>query len=164
MKHRETLQKAITEQLRREIWNRFLLGKEDMTDIGKSIGKSRQVIGYHIHKCMEELHSMNLTDAENILAWARKERLDIVFNMVRFTDAMLGNSELEVKWKPMGPEEQRMREFFRFLNMPLTLRSIGIDSSDAFDAMARRACGNGTVGGLKALSAEDVRQIYENAF
>lgn len=58
---------------------------------------------------------------------------------------------------------ERMREFFRFLNMPLTLRSIGIESSDAFDAMARRACGAGTVGGLKALTADDVRQIYDNA-
>jgi sulfatase maturation enzyme AslB (radical SAM superfamily) len=55
---------------------------------------------------------MNLDDAENILAWAKQEKLDIVFNMVRFTEAMLGNTELEVKWKPMGDEEQRMREFF----------------------------------------------------
>jgi MoaA/NifB/PqqE/SkfB family radical SAM enzyme len=55
---------------------------------------------------------MNLDDAENILAWAKQEKLDIVFNMVRFTDAMLGNSELEVKWKPMGTEEERMRQFF----------------------------------------------------
>ena len=37
----------------------------------------------------------NLDDADNILAWAKKEKLDIVFNMVRFTDAMLGNGELE---------------------------------------------------------------------
>jgi MoaA/NifB/PqqE/SkfB family radical SAM enzyme len=55
---------------------------------------------------------MNLDDAENILAWAKKEKLDIVFNMVRFTDAMLGNEQLEVKWKPIGPEEERMRQFF----------------------------------------------------
>src|SRR5262245_12784653 len=31
------------------------------------------------------IFSMNLDDAENILSWARKEKLDIVFNMVRFT-------------------------------------------------------------------------------
>jgi hypothetical protein len=31
---------------------------------------------------------------------------------VRFTDAMLGNQELERTLKPMGPEEQRMRQFF----------------------------------------------------
>ncbi len=55
---------------------------------------------------------MNLDDAENILAWAKKEKLDIVFNMVRFTDAMLGNEQLEVKWTPIGPEEERMRQFF----------------------------------------------------
>ncbi len=40
------------------------------------------------------IFSMNLDDAENILAWARSEKLDIVFNMVRFTDAMLGNADL----------------------------------------------------------------------
>ena len=58
------------------------------------------------------IFSKNLDDADNILAWAKKEKLDIVFNMVRFTDAMLGNQELEGTLKPMGVEEQRMRTFF----------------------------------------------------
>jgi len=54
----------------------------------------------------------NLDDAENILAWAKKEKLDIVFNMVRFTDPMLGNSDLAEKCKPVGADEERMRQFF----------------------------------------------------
>ena len=54
----------------------------------------------------------NLDDAENILAWARREKLDIVFNMVRFTDPMLGNSDLAETCKPVGPDEERMRQFF----------------------------------------------------
>jgi MoaA/NifB/PqqE/SkfB family radical SAM enzyme len=58
------------------------------------------------------IFSMNLDDAENILAWARKEKLDIVFNMVRFTEAMLGNAGLEGACKPIGVEEERMRKFF----------------------------------------------------
>jgi sulfatase maturation enzyme AslB (radical SAM superfamily) len=58
------------------------------------------------------IFSMNLDDAENILSWARKEKLDIVFNMVRFTDAMLNNDDLQGKVKPIGPEEERMRQFF----------------------------------------------------
>jgi MoaA/NifB/PqqE/SkfB family radical SAM enzyme len=58
------------------------------------------------------IFSMNLDDAENILAWARKENLDIVFNMVRFTEAMLGNADLEGTCKPVGVEEERMRKFF----------------------------------------------------
>jgi MoaA/NifB/PqqE/SkfB family radical SAM enzyme len=58
------------------------------------------------------IFSMNLDDADNILAWAKKEKLDIVFNMVRFTDAMLGNSAKEGEMKPVGLEEERMRKFF----------------------------------------------------
>jgi MoaA/NifB/PqqE/SkfB family radical SAM enzyme len=55
----------------------------------------------------------NLDDAENILAWARSENLDIVFNMVRFTDPMLGNSDLAATCGPVGrEEEERMRQFF----------------------------------------------------
>jgi MoaA/NifB/PqqE/SkfB family radical SAM enzyme len=58
------------------------------------------------------IFSMNLDDAENILAWARQEQLDIVFNMVRFTDPMLGNAALAETCKPVGAEEERMRQFF----------------------------------------------------
>jgi MoaA/NifB/PqqE/SkfB family radical SAM enzyme len=58
------------------------------------------------------IFSMNLDDAENILAWARKEQLDIVFNMVRFTEPMLGNAALADTCKPIGAEEERMRQFF----------------------------------------------------
>jgi len=58
------------------------------------------------------IFSMNLDDADNILQWARGEGLDIVFNMVRFTEPMLGNAELEATCKPVGEEEERMRQFF----------------------------------------------------
>ena len=58
------------------------------------------------------IFSKNLEDADNILAWAKKEKLDIVFNMVRFTDAMLGNADLATGLKPIGVEEQKMRKFF----------------------------------------------------
>src|SRR5690606_14857709 len=58
------------------------------------------------------IFSMNLEDADNILKWARSEGLDIVFNMVRFTEPMLGNAKLAETCKPIGPEEERMRQFF----------------------------------------------------
>jgi sulfatase maturation enzyme AslB (radical SAM superfamily) len=58
------------------------------------------------------IFSQNLDDAENILRWARSENLDIVFNMVRFTEAMLGNDDLSSALKPIGREEERMRDFF----------------------------------------------------
>jgi sulfatase maturation enzyme AslB (radical SAM superfamily) len=54
----------------------------------------------------------NLEDAENILAWAKTEGLDIVFNMFRTTDPMLHNTDLAETCAPIGAEEERMRQFF----------------------------------------------------
>jgi MoaA/NifB/PqqE/SkfB family radical SAM enzyme len=58
------------------------------------------------------IFSQNLDDADNILNWARSEDLDIVFNMVRFTDTALSNLDLEDTCKPIGDEEEKMRQFF----------------------------------------------------
>jgi MoaA/NifB/PqqE/SkfB family radical SAM enzyme len=58
------------------------------------------------------IFATNMTDAENILAWARSKELDVVFNMLRFTDAMLHNKELEEKIGFRAREEQFMRKFF----------------------------------------------------
>jgi MoaA/NifB/PqqE/SkfB family radical SAM enzyme len=58
------------------------------------------------------IFATNMPDAENILAWARTQDLDVVFNMLRFTDAMLHNKELEEKIGFRAREEQFMRKFF----------------------------------------------------
>ncbi len=58
------------------------------------------------------IFSTNLEDAENILAWARSRNLDVVFNMLRFTDNMLNNKELEEKIAFREREETYMRKFF----------------------------------------------------
>ena len=58
------------------------------------------------------IFATNLEDAENILAWARTRGLDVVFNMLRFTDAMLHNKELEETIGFKKREEDFMRRFF----------------------------------------------------
>jgi MoaA/NifB/PqqE/SkfB family radical SAM enzyme len=58
------------------------------------------------------IFATNLEDAENILAWARTKNLDVVFNMLRFTDAMLHNKELEATIGFHEREEAFMRKFF----------------------------------------------------
>ncbi len=58
------------------------------------------------------IFATNLNDAENILAWARTKGLDVVFNMLRFTDAMLHNKELEDSIGFKAREEEFMRKFF----------------------------------------------------
>lgn len=58
------------------------------------------------------IFATNMEDARNILAWSRERDLDIVFNMLRFTDAMLGNRELENTIRLKMAEEDFMRQFF----------------------------------------------------
>src|SRR5213083_708091 len=58
------------------------------------------------------IFSSNLDDAQNILAWARTKKLDVVFNMLRFTDAMLNNKELQPEIGFHEREEEFMRRFF----------------------------------------------------
>jgi MoaA/NifB/PqqE/SkfB family radical SAM enzyme len=58
------------------------------------------------------IFATNMSDAENILAWARTKDLDVVFNMLRFTEAMLHNKELEETIRFREREETFMRKFF----------------------------------------------------
>jgi len=58
------------------------------------------------------IFATNMEDAENILAWARTKDLDVVFNMLRFTEAMLHNKDLEEQIGFRQREEDFMRKFF----------------------------------------------------
>ena len=58
------------------------------------------------------IFATNMEDAENILAWARTKDLDVVFNMLRFTEAMLHNKDLEEQIGFRQREEDFMRRFF----------------------------------------------------
>ena len=58
------------------------------------------------------IFAKNLDDAENILTWARTKHLDVVFNMLRFTDAMLHNGGLKETIGFQDREETFMRKFF----------------------------------------------------
>jgi sulfatase maturation enzyme AslB (radical SAM superfamily) len=58
------------------------------------------------------IFAKNLEDAGNILTWARTKKLDVVFNMLRFTDAMLNNKHLQDEIGFHEREEAFMRKFF----------------------------------------------------
>jgi MoaA/NifB/PqqE/SkfB family radical SAM enzyme len=58
------------------------------------------------------IFATNMDDARRLLAWARAKDLDIVFNMLRFTDAMLGNRDLEESIGLNRQQEEFMRQFF----------------------------------------------------
>lgn len=54
---------------------------------------------------------------------------------------------------------EKTREYFKLLDMPLTLREVGI-AEEKLDYMAKQAVGNGTLGTFKPLKEQDVLNIY----
>ena len=58
------------------------------------------------------IFAKNLEDATRIREWAREKNLDVVFNMLRFTDNMLHNKDLEATVGFKTREEDFMRKFF----------------------------------------------------
>jgi len=58
------------------------------------------------------IFAMNLEESDKLLAWAKSRRLDIVFNMLRFTENMLNNKSLEEQIQFRQREKDFMRRFF----------------------------------------------------
>ncbi len=58
------------------------------------------------------IFAKNLDDAQHIREWAKAKNLDIVFNMLRFTDNMLHNKDLQASIGFGSREEDFMRKFF----------------------------------------------------
>lgn len=58
------------------------------------------------------IFKQNLDDAQKILEWSREKNIDVVFNMLRFTDAMLHNKHLEESVGFKSREENFMKKFF----------------------------------------------------
>jgi MoaA/NifB/PqqE/SkfB family radical SAM enzyme len=75
----------------------------------QALAKTHQNFSFGI---ASTIFATNMEDAQNILAWARTKGLDVVFNMLRFTDAMLHNRDLQEKIGFQTREEEFMRKFF----------------------------------------------------
>jgi len=75
----------------------------------QALAKTHQNFSFGI---ASTIFATNMEDAQNILAWARTKGLDVVFNMLRFTDAMLHNRDLQEKIGFHQREEEFMRRFF----------------------------------------------------
>lgn len=57
---------------------------------------------------------------------------------------------------------EKTREYFKLLDMPQTLREVGIDE-EKLEEMAKQATERGTLGSFKPLNAEDVLNIYKKS-
>src|SRR5919106_493482 len=98
-----------------DVHNQVRAVKNGFDKASKTIDAMQALAKQHEHfqfGIASTIFATNMEDAENILAWARTKGLDVVFNMLRFTDAMLHNKALEEKIGFREREEQFMRKFF----------------------------------------------------
>lgn len=66
------------------------------------------------------------------------------------------------KFKTAHSAIEKTKEFFASLNIPATLREVGINE-EKLEKMANQAARGGTIGNFKPLSAEDVLKIFKAA-
>lgn len=98
-----------------DVHNQVRAVKNGFDKASKTIDAMQALAKEHEHfqfGIASTIFATNMEDAENILAWARTKGLDVVFNMLRFTDAMLHNKELQEKIGFRAREEEFMRTFF----------------------------------------------------
>jgi MoaA/NifB/PqqE/SkfB family radical SAM enzyme len=98
-----------------EIHNQIRKVKRGFDKAGETINAMQALAAEHANfqfGIAATIFATNLEDAQNILAWSRERHLDVVFNMLRFTDNMLGNRDLEEQIGFKKREEEFMRQFF----------------------------------------------------
>jgi alcohol dehydrogenase YqhD (iron-dependent ADH family) len=68
----------------------------------------------------------------------------------------------EDKFKTAHSAIEKTKEFFASLNIPSTLREVGINE-EKLEKMASQAARGGTIGNFRTLSSEDVLKIFKAA-
>ena len=95
--------------------------------------------------------------------WMRYSLNDnTVDNFVEYGVNVWGIDEKQDKYQIAEMAIAKTREYFDLLNIPKTLREVGI-GEDKFEVMAKGATRYGTLGNFKPLEAEDILKIFRVA-
>lgn len=89
--------------------------KDAFNKAGKTIDAMRVLAAKHANfqfGIAATIFDKNIDDAKRIREFARDNHLDVVFNMLRFTDNMLHNKDLEATIGFQDKEKEFMRKFF----------------------------------------------------
>lgn len=133
-----------------------------LLETGREMDWSSHALGMEISAIYDSTHGATLSVITP--AWARYVYEDNIPRFAQFAERVFG-----VRTESLSPEKtalegiKRLEAFFREMNMPLTLKELGIDSDERLPEMAKKATKNGPIGGIKSLIYDDVLAIYQNA-
>ena len=99
-------------------------------------------------------------------SWARYVYKDSIERFVKFAENVMGIPHTENQEETVLAGVAAMEDFYRSVNMPTSLKELGIEVTDEQIGELAEKCtffGRRTVGCVKALGKEDIIKIYEAA-
>lgn len=139
-----------------------ILSHNGLTGIGRNQDWACHMMGAQISGHYNAIHGATLSIL--IPAWAKYVYKDNPDRFAQFAERVMG-----VSVEGLSKEEaalqgiEKLKDFYRELGMPFTLKEIGIEDDSKFETMANAATSIfGPIGCMKALTAEDVEAIYRS--
>lgn len=139
-----------------------ILSHNGLTGIGRNQDWACHMMGAQISGHYNAVHGATLSIL--IPAWAAYVYKDNPDRFAQFAERVMGiNVEGLSKEEAALQGIEKLKDFYRELGMPLTLKEIGIEDDSKFEAMAIAATLIfGPIGCMKALTAADVTAIYKS--
>lgn len=147
---------------RAEIMWASTLAHNDLVGTGRSQDWASHMIGHELSAMYDSTHGATLSVITP--AWARYVYKE---NLSRFVQFAMRVFDIEYdiddeEWTALEGIRS-LSQFFKRLNIPTTMKELGISTDEKYKEMAEKACQIGPLGDIKKLTVEDVVQIYKLA-
>jgi len=159
---RRVLQNPRDYDARAELMVSSVVAHNGLLGLGRAQDWASHAMGAQLSGYYNTAHGATLSVL--IPAWARYVYRSNVPRFAQFAVRVMG---VEPDW--YHPEEtalagiRRLGAFYRELGAPRTMHEIGIASNADYAAMAKLACGGGTIGCIRPLGEADVEAIFRAA-
>jgi hypothetical protein len=147
---------------RAEIMWASTLAHNDLVGTGRSQDWASHMIGHELSAMYDSTHGATLSVITP--AWARYVYKENLSRFVQFAMRVF-DIEYDIDDEERTALEgiRSLSQFFKRLNIPTTMKELGIDTDEKYKEMAKKACQIGPLGDIKKLKAEDVVKIYKLA-
>ena len=147
---------------RAEIMWASTLAHNDLVGTGRSQDWASHMIGHELSAMYDSTHGATLSVITP--AWARYVYKENLSRFVQFAMRVF-DIEYDIDDEERTALEgiRSLSQFFKRLNIPTTMKELGINTDEKYKEMAEKACQIGPLGDIKKLTVEDVVQIYKLA-
>ena len=147
---------------RAEIMWASTLAHNDLVGTGRSQDWASHMIGHELSAMYDSTHGATLSVITP--AWARYVYKENLSRFVQFAMRVF-DIEYDIDDEERTALEgiRSLSQFFKRLNIPTTMKELGISTDEKYKEMAEKACQIGPLGDIKKLTTEDVVKIYKLA-